>query len=115
MAVEKNLVWKQGDSLPITIKMKYNSVLTDITGWKFFVAFKRNKSDSDEAAALYKSWTDHTDPTNGESLKVITAAETAVLSGVYFYELQYLKPDDTVKTFLEGTIRFTTEVIKARV
>ena len=89
-----------------------NSDVIDITNWVIYFTIKSNKSDSDDNAVIKKDITSHTDAVNGETRISMTASETYDLSGSYYYDIQYVKPDGTVKTIISDKIKFETDITR---
>ena len=61
----------------------------DITGYTVLLMIKKNKSDSDANAVFPKTITSHSDPTNGTTGFIQTAAETnAIPNGTYWFAVK---------------------------
>jgi len=84
----------------------------DITGWQLFFTLKVNKTDTDVDAVLKKDWDTHLTPTDGLTLFQLTAAEANALAGSYWYDMQYVKPDGTVITFMSGNFVFEEDITR---
>ena len=101
----------RGDDVTLNLTFKDSlGVVIDITNYTVFFTLKRNKYDTDAQAALSKTVTAHTDPTNGETQVALTAAETALLNGSYYYDMQYKTGAGVVKTIDSGVFTFKEDV-----
>jgi hypothetical protein len=91
-----------GDDYNLQLTIKEDSVAVDITGWTFYLTFKRKLSDSDADAALQIKHTTLSDPTNGITVIPVTAAQSILLRGVYFYDVKSIDDEGNVETLLEA-------------
>lgn len=82
----------------------------DITGWTLFLTVKSSTSDSDGDAVHSDTLTTHNRPLEGRSTFVMTDSDTEGMSGTYTFDIQYKKPDGTIKTPVNGVIYVTEDV-----
>lgn len=70
----------------------------DLTGSTVFFTAKAVIDDdvTDAAAAIAVEVTSHTDPTAGITVIPLTASDTNVTPGEYFYDIQVKKADGTI-------------------
>jgi hypothetical protein len=115
--MNQSLSTYRGDTYSLSINFTdENAVAIDITGWTLFFTVKSRKTDTDAQAIAaelpVKTITIHSNPTGGQTVISLTASETNSLSGKYYYDIQYKKPDGTIKTFLKGVINFTEDITR---
>lgn len=70
----------------------------DITGWKIYFTVKKNKHDSDDVALIKVDWTDHSEPTEGETYLTLTDTDTDIDPDIYICDIQIKRPAGTIKT-----------------
>jgi len=102
----------RGDDRTFALEFKKDGVAWDITGWTVFFTLKKNISDSDDDAAIKKTITVHTDPTNGKTEFSITSSETDLLSGIYDYDIQYKDTGNKINTAMIGKMSFKEDVTR---
>lgn len=70
----------------------------DLTGATvFFTAKSAIDADATDAEAVISvEVTDHTDPTNGTTVIPLTATDTTVTPGTYYYDIQVKEADGTI-------------------
>jgi len=86
-----NYLKHSGDDVTLNLTFKdANGVVIDITAYTVYFLLKRNRYDTDAGAAVSKTITAHTDPTNGLTQIALTNAETVLLKGSYYYSIHYL-------------------------
>ena len=109
-----NFSLKRGDDQVFALEFTENGVVKDITGWTIYFTLKKNIDDTDANAVLKKDITTHTDPTQGKTEIPLLNAETDVLEGLYFYDIQYkdVATPAIVKTVLSGQMTFTKDVTR---
>ncbi len=93
---------RNGDDYRLQIQY---AVVTDITGYKFWLTLKKDFSDTDEAAVLHVSTVAGNypmdDPTNGICYLHIPSDVTATLpAGSYYYDLQVKSTANEITTIL---------------
>lgn len=111
MCNETNLSKFRGDSFDIFMTFRdTDDDPIDITGWTLFFTVKVAMNDTDADAVISEEVTSHLSPTGGQTKISVTAAQTSTLLGDYYYDVQYKKPDGTIKTVLKGLIGFTKDV-----
>lgn len=110
-----NLTHYRGDTLSRLITIT-NSDGTpfDLTGYTAFFTIKNisDNSDDDSGAILAKSWTTHSDPTNGKTILVATSVEMSIAEGTYKYDVQIKSVANAVTTVIAGEIIILEDVTK---
>lgn len=88
----------------------------DITDWEINFTVKKNMKDTDEEAVITKDIglmsgadSEHSDPTNGKTIITIDPDETD-LTGVYYYDIKYVKGDGNTGIIVRGRIKFIETV-----
>lgn len=106
-----NLTIIKGDTTPISVTLKDSAgVAIDITGATVFFTVKENKEKSDNYAVIKKDVTSHTDPTAGITVINLTAAETSVKAGSYFWDIQIKYDDGTIQSTTSGICDIVQDV-----
>lgn len=101
----------RGDTFSLTLTFSTGGVPINITGWTIFFTLKNNIEDADADKVITKTVVSHTSPTTGVTTIALTAAETALLAGSYFYDVQYKQADGTtIMTCLEGILTFNKDI-----
>ena len=78
-----------------------------IEGWTINLLVKVLQSDTEEEAVLDIDVTDHVDAINGLTAVYVSAAQTAELSGYYYYYLTWTDDSGGIQTFQYGKVNFT--------
>lgn len=88
----------RGDSASIGFTITDDGTAVDLTGSTvFFTAKPTLDADATDAAAVISvEVTSHTDPTNGITSIPLTASDTNVTPGEYFYDVQVKKADNSI-------------------
>lgn len=91
-------------TINILVRVGTTLVPIDITGYKLFFVIKREFSDSDEEALVFKTVTSHFDPANGRTNVTLTESDLDFDSGTYKFSATFRKSDNGVLTILTGTV-----------
>ena len=108
-----NYLKKKGDDVTLSLTFKdAEGNAIDITNYTVYFMLKRNKYDADNAAAITKTITSHSDPTHGITAISLSATETAALSGTYYYNIVYKTKatGGVIKTVDSGVFTFETRM-----
>ena len=84
----------------------------DITGWTIFLTIKVNKDDPDDQAVVTKTVPVTVDPQLGKITITVSSAETYNLDGLYYYDFQFKKQDETIQTLTSGGITFEKDITR---
>jgi hypothetical protein len=60
----------------------------NITGWTVYFTVKKLTTDLDAAAVINQAITIHSDPVNGVTYAAISALQSTITPGVYYYDLK---------------------------
>ena len=104
----------RGDSK--TLKFNFtdgNNAEINITDWIVYFTVKKNTDDADNDAVIHKQVSTHYDALHGHTVVVLTPADTNELTGTYHYDIQFKKPDGTVKTLVKDKIEFLYDITRA--
>lgn len=71
----------------------------DITGDTVYFTVKKNLADANVDAEIYKEITSHTDPTNGQTTISLTASDTDLDPGQYYYDIQRVSGSEVKSTY----------------
>lgn len=90
MALKKDITIIRGDTTSIDFTLTDGGTPVDLTGSTvFFTAKPALTNDvSDNTAVISVEVTSHTDPTAGETSIPLTASDTDVTPGEYYYDIQ---------------------------
>lgn len=103
----------RGDTFPITLTFTTDAgVAIDITGYTVYFTVKRLQEDTDASAVIAKTITTHSYPTNGITSFILTAAETKVLRGSYYYDIQIKDLTPYIFTILAGNFEVKTDITR---
>ena len=86
----------------------------DITDWTVYFIAKENFKDADTGAPIFKEVTSHTSPTNGETEIVLTASDTNITAGVYYYAISAKDDEGNEEVLFTGKLKILETVQKAR-
>lgn len=102
----------RGDDVALNLTFKDSTgAAINITNYTVFFTLKDRKSDADAQAVLSKNITVHTAPVSGQTQIALTAAETAVLKGTYYYDISYKTgTNGTNKTLDSGVFTFKEDI-----
>jgi hypothetical protein len=92
--IKQDWVIKQKTTRTRQIKVKQDGAYADITGWTVFFTVKSNMAHPDASALISKTITTHTDAVNGETEISLSAADTNITPGSYYYDI-VIQDDDT--------------------
>lgn len=115
MSTETDIEIVRGDDEAIELEFTdaENNTAIDLTDCAIMFTVRANKNDTDDDTALIKKdvYT-HTDPTNGKTTINLLHTDTAVASGTYSYDVQYVDTEGKVKTLVIGSIAILQDVTK---
>ena len=81
-----------------------NGTPEDITGWTVYFTVKSKMSDSDLNAKIKKAITTHDNPTTGVALIELTASDTDIVAGNYYYSIDYKDADGNIGVLYNGRL-----------
>jgi hypothetical protein len=93
----------RGDNLSRLITIEYSDGTPfNLTGYTAFFTIKNldDESIDDSSAIFAKSWTTHSDPTNGQTLLTATASEMAIEPNIYKCDIQIKSPAGAITTVI---------------
>ena len=91
-----------GDTVPLTVTVKKDGVIRDISGYVFYFIAK-NKLD-DAQNAIYKKVTSLTDPTHGITEIVLSESDTNIPCKKYVYKIYCVSPIGVKTTLFYGEL-----------
>jgi len=95
------------------VKIKKDGIPLDITDWTIYFILKNNMNDNDSEALINKKITNHSNPTNGESLITFTVDEMDRV-GSYYYSVDYKDNNNNEDVLVHGRMEFEAIVRKIR-
>lgn len=103
----------RGDTVSLTLTFTASGVVQNIAGWTIWLTLKSSANDPDSAAALQKTATISGDGSTGIATIELSPAETALLLGTYYYDIQYKTGAGAIKTILDGKFTFKKDITRA--
>lgn len=101
----------------ITITQSSNGLPLNITGYTFYFTIKdiSDNVNNDDSALFTKTWTTHSDPTNGQTILIATPTEMNIPENTYKYDIQAKSPTNSIILVVSGNFNIldivTEEVI----
>ncbi len=94
------------------VKFSKNGASEDITGYTIFFTLKESMKDPDSSALIQKDITSHEDAVNGISAIELSAEDTNIEPGTYWFDIQYKDNENPAnKKLLQiGRIKITETV-----
>jgi hypothetical protein len=107
----------RGDSSSIDFTLTDNGSPVDLTGATVFFTAKPALSNdvSDNTAVISVEVTDHSDPTNGATVIPLSATDTDVTPGEYYYDIQVKKLDATIVSIRARKLEVFADVTRRTV
>ena len=104
----------RGDNNTYTLSFKKeDGTPIPITGWKRYFTMKRELSHSDDEADIRVDVITHDDGENGiTSIHLSNGQTDKLIPGMYFYDIQVKKPDNTILTIIVGEIEVKADVTR---
>jgi len=104
---KKNLEIKQKTSRTYELLFKKDGSYIDITDWTIFFTLKTALGDADASALISKTVTSHSNATQGETTVELTASDTDLTPGSYYYDFKYKTDDGDIGVLFEGKMTLT--------
>ncbi len=82
-----------------------------LTSNTVYFTVKINKDDTDASALIAKSWTSHTDATNGITSVELSTSESNIAVGTYYYELKRKDSDSKVFSCQTGILDVEQDIL----
>lgn len=110
----RSLTLIRGDSRNIDVTIKdADGAAIDITGGTVFFTVNASDDPSDDTAAVItKDVTSHTDAANGLSRIALTASDTEVDAGEYYYDIQYVDSGGNVSSREKGELVVESDITR---
>lgn len=104
----------RGDSREYTLSFTDSEgTIIPITGWKIYFTLKKYAWKADDNADIKKDILVHSNPLEGETKITLTAEDTKNLGiGVYSFDIQIKRADETVLTVLKGTLEIMLDITR---
>lgn len=101
----------RGDDVTIPITFtQANGDAVNLTNCTVFFTAKRDPKDEDVDAAISKTITVHSSPTEGETTIVLTHTDTAIASGIYKWDLQIKDSGNLVSSTIQGELEVKQDI-----
>lgn len=85
----------------------------NIADWKLYFTLKKYAWKLDDDASIKKDITDHDNPSQGKTSFILASSDTKDLrSGIYVFDIQIKKADNTIVTLLVGTLELKTRITR---
>lgn len=104
----------RGDTHTINLTITNNGTPLNITGYTVFFTVNAEKEPStDSAAVISKTVTSHSDPTNGETIISLSAADTTnVAPGTYWYDIQLKDGSGNITSFRKDRFVLVSDITR---
>lgn len=100
-------------AIEVTFTDKATGDPIDLTGSTVMFTVRADRDDTDDENAIIKvDVTVHTDPTAGQTVINMTHEDTAVQTGNFFYDVQYVDTANKVQTLVIGEVAIVQDVTK---
>lgn len=95
----------KGDTVNVVVNVD-NPSGTDlnITGYTFYFTAKSGLATTDANASINKTVTSHTSPSTGQTTIGLSATDTNITAGNYFYDIRMKDGSSNVTTLLSGIL-----------
>lgn len=103
----------RGDDFVMPILVEEDGVAEDITSCVFTLTAKPNKYLADDDEGVVQVSGVIVSGPAGTLTITIPAETTLIMDGSYYYDVEYVKTDSTVKTLLQGIITVISGVTDA--
>lgn len=100
---QTNLSIIRKNTVPLTVTVLSNGTALNITGYTFYFTAKAKYGDA--SSVISKTVTTLSDPTHGIMEIILTATDTAVNPGNYYYDIQMVSPAGAVTTLFYGELQ----------
>ena len=101
----------RGDDETITVTFKDAAgTVINITGYTVYFTVKSNLNMTDADAEIKKDITNHSDPTHGKTQIDLTSTDTAIASGVYYWDLQLKNSQGEISSTEKGEFKIVQDV-----
>lgn len=108
----RSLTYSLGsDTVSATNQRGILTVPVVLTSNTCYFTVKINKDDADGSALIAKSWTSHTDATNGITSLELTATESNIAVGSYFYELKRKDSNSKIYSSKTGILNVVQDIL----
>lgn len=109
-----DLIIIRGDTSSINFSLADNGEPVDLTDATVYFTAKPALTDdaTDSTAVIAVEVTSHTDPTNGKTVIPLTATNTNVTPGEYFYDIQVKAADGTITSIPTRKMRVDADVTR---
>lgn len=94
----------------VTFKHKQTGAKEDITDWTLYFTVKANMLDIDDNAKIKKDVTIHEDAINGKTVIELSANDTDLDAGIYYYDIKYKDDEDNIGIIVSGRITMVEPV-----
>lgn len=101
----------RGDDVTLTVTLKnLDGDPLNLTDGIVFFTVKHKLSDDDAHALIKSETSSHTNAAAGITTITLTAAQTAITPGVYYYDLQVKDAELRIQSTLSGKIMVSQDV-----
>lgn len=102
---------QKGDTIQIEFTFTdFNGVVIDLTDCELYFTVKRKASHAESLAVISKKVTLFTAPETGVATVVLASTETLIEPGLYFYDVQLIKSDETISSSQKGVFYVNEDI-----
>lgn len=114
MGSAKKIELIRGDSRDVVVRFRDSdgTALSITNGTVFFTVNAESNPSSDTGAAISKDITDHTDAENGVSTISLSAADTTITPGDYYYDIQLKDSDGDITSSYTGELTVVADITR---
>lgn len=110
----RTLTYSLGSDTAGSVKQRgFLHVPVVLTSNTCYFTVKLNKTDLDASALVAKSWTSHTDATNGITSVELSVTESNIAVGNYYYELKRKDSGNKVYSCETGVVEVVQDILLA--
>lgn len=112
MAKIKDVI--RGDSHTINLTITNAGTAVNLTGYTVFFTVNASESPSDDTgAAIQKTVTSHSDPTNGKTVITLAPADTSSLTpGTFWYDIQLKDGSGNITSFEKDKFILVSDITR---
>lgn len=116
-SIKPDIFLIRGDTSSIGFEFTADGSPSDLTGSTVFFTAKPDNSNlnddtNDSEAVIEVQVTSHTEPLLGKTVIPLSASDTTITPGIYFYDIQVKKPDGSIISIPARKLEVTADVTR---
>ena len=110
-AETQNLSMDEGTDITWTVTITDSAGdPVNITGYSFLFTVKKCRNDSDDNAIIKKTFTTHSDPTNGVTEITLADTDTDNIHGVFLYDYRWTDTSNNIRAVFKGSLEIEQRI-----